>query len=151
MTNDVILNAIMQNNLTPPYVINDLKLHLADLDINKITDAIRDIEAESARTLTVSKQGSSIENVDVTQLVIDNAEIKADKIIVRNINADNFVANMKLGNNHVADIKNFKFDIAQGNVLGNLKYNLIYEAGLLPACFVVAMLRRNSCRLTRSA
>lgn len=125
LTNDVILNAIMQNNLTPPYVINDLKLHLADLDINKITDAIRDIEAESARTLTVSKQGSSIENVDVTQLIINNAEIKADKIIVRNINADNFVANMKLGNNHVADIKNFKFDIAQGNVLGNLKYNLI--------------------------
>lgn len=125
LTNDVLLNAVMQNKLTPPYIVNDLKLHLADLDVNKITDTIRDIEAESARTITVVKQGTSIENIDVTQLVINKAEVEADKVKVRNINADNFKAHMKLGKNHVADVDNFRFDIAEGNVLGSLKYNLI--------------------------
>ena len=123
LTNDVMLEANMQNKLTPPYIINDIKLHMADLNVNKITDAIRDIEAESARTLSV-KQNSNIENIDVKQLIIHNARVNANKIQVRNINADNFEANIKVGKDHIANVNNFKFDIAQGNVFGNLKYNL---------------------------
>lgn len=124
LTNDVMLEANMQNKLTPPYIINDIKLNMADLNINKITDAIRDIEAESARTLSV-KQSSNIENIDVKQLIIGNAKVNANKIKVRNINADNFEANIKVGKDHIANVSHFKFNIAQGNVLGNLKYNLL--------------------------
>ena len=123
LENDVLLEAVMQNKLTPPYVINDIKLLIADLNVNKITDAIREYEVESARTLSV-KQSNSLENIDVTQLIIHNAKVNAEKIRVRNIVADNFEATMKIGKNNIADINNFKFDIAQGNVYGNLKYNL---------------------------
>lgn len=47
LTNDVHLNAVMKNKLTPPYIIEDINVKLADLNINKITDTMRDIEARS--------------------------------------------------------------------------------------------------------
>lgn len=122
ITNDVFLNAVMKNNLTPPYVIDSAKLKLTDLNVNKITDTLRDFEAEATRNPTVSS--NNIPPFDIKQLIINKAEIEADKIKVRNINADNFIANLSLDKNGLAHIKNFKFDIAEGSVNGNFKHNI---------------------------
>lgn len=124
LTNDVVLDAVMKNRLTPPYVIDNVKLNMADLNINKITDMLRDIEAESARTLTL-QQSSPAEMPDISQVLIRNADIKADKIQVRNINANNFSANLKITDKHLVDVDKFKFDIAQGSVVGNFKYDIV--------------------------
>lgn len=121
LTNEVFLDAVMRNKLKPPYVIEDVKLKLADLNLNKIIDTINDIEAESARTISVSQQ---TEPFDIKQVIIRKGEITADKIQVRNINADNFNTVLKLTDKHVFNIDKFKFDIAEGIVDGNLDYNL---------------------------
>ncbi len=122
ITNDVLLNAIMKNNLTPPYVVDYAKLQLADLDINKITDTLRDNEAEATRNPSLSS--NTIEPFDINQLVINNADIEADKIKVRNINADDFIANFNFDKNGEANIKNFSFDIAEGSVNGKFRHNI---------------------------
>ena len=64
---------------------------------------------------------SNIPPFDITQLIIHKADIQADKIKVRNINADNFSANLTLDKEGTANAKNFKFDIAEGSVNGNFK------------------------------
>ncbi len=122
LTNEIQLDAQMKNNLISPYIVDTVNVKLADLDINKITDTLRDLEAEATRKPTSHKTNSQF---DISQLVINNANIEADKIKVRNINADNFTAKLKLDNKNLLDVSNFKFDIAQGSVLGNLQHNLL--------------------------
>lgn len=123
LTNDVYLDAVIKNQLIPPYTVQDLKVKLADLNVNKITDTLRDIEAEATRNPTYGS--NNIPPFDITQLIIHKADIQADKIKVRNINADNFSANLVLDKDGNADVKNFKFNIAEGSVNGNFKQNLI--------------------------
>ena len=122
LTNDIYLDAVVKNQLIPPYTVEQAKLKLADLNVNKITDTLRDIEAEATRNPTFSS--NTVPPFDITQLIINKADIEADKIKVRNINADNFTANLAIDKNGTADVKNFKFDIAEGSVNGNFKHNL---------------------------
>lgn len=67
---------------------------------------------------------NSTQEIDMSQLVVNNANIQADKIKIRNINSDNFTAKLKLNNKKILDVEQFKFDIAQGSVFGKLQHNL---------------------------
>lgn len=122
LTNDVYIDAVIKNELIPPYILQDLKVKLADLNINKITDTMRDIEADATRNPIITSQ--STQNFDISQLIIQKAIITADKIKVKNIKADNFKADLSLDREGLLNIKNFKFDIAEGNVLGHFTHNL---------------------------
>ncbi len=124
LTNDVILDAIMKNKLTPPYVIENIKLDMADLNVNKITDAIRDLEAEATKNKNIKNSSAPF---DISQLIINNAEVQANKIHVRNIDAEKFFANLKINEKSIANVDNFKFNIAKGTVNGNIKYNLLNQ------------------------
>ena len=123
LTNDINLNAIVRNKLTPPYTVENATLKLPDLNINKITDTLQDLEAESIRN-NPHTATSNNQNFDISQVIIQKANIEADKIKVRNINADNFTAQLGLNKDGLLDINNFKFDIAQGSVFGKFKHNL---------------------------
>lgn len=123
LTNDVHLNAVMKNKLIPPYIIEDVKVKLADLDINKITDTMRDLEVDSSRNPSAGQTSSQA--FDLSQVVIKKAEVLADKIKVRNISADNFIANLSLNEKMLLNIDKFKFNIANGSVLGSFQYNLL--------------------------
>ncbi len=128
LDNFVKFNAVMKNKLNPPYVIESANLNMANLDINKITDMLRDFETESLR----SKAGSSsAKPFDLSQLVINKAEITADKVKVRNINANNFSAKLNVNEKMIANIDNFHFNIANGTVNGDMKYNLLSRAANL--------------------
>lgn len=120
-SNDVEFEAVLKNKFVPPFVVENLKLKMADLNINKIDDTIRDIEAESARNLNIKTDTAPF---DINQLIIKNAQITADKIHVRNIDATNFLAKLKLSEKAVANVSEFKFNIAQGLVQGSLISNL---------------------------
>ena len=121
LNNEIQIDAILKNNFTPPYVVEDLNLSLVDLNINKIADAVRDIEADSARNISSFKDTSQL---DLSRFIINNANIKANKIAVRNINADSFSANLKLSDKNVLEVNDFKFYIAEGSVNGKLNHNL---------------------------
>ena len=122
LTNDIQLDAEMKNRLIAPFVVDNVNIKVSDLDVNKITDKLRDFEAEATRKPT--SQMNSTQEIDMSQLVVNNANIQADKIKIRNINSDNFTAKLKLNNKKILDIEQFKFDIAQGSVFGKLQHNL---------------------------
>lgn len=121
LSNNVNLEAIIKNNLTPPYTIENLNLKLKDLNINKFTDAIRDFESDLYRTKNAT---ASTENINLSQLVIKNANINADNIQIKNINAEDFSSNLTLNKNGQLDIKDYKFKLAEGTVNGSIKYDL---------------------------
>lgn len=122
LTNDIQLDAEMKNRLIAPFVVDNVNIKVSDLDVNKITDKLRDFEAEATRKPT--SQMNSTQEIDMSQLVVNNANIQADKIKIRNINSDNFTAKLKLNNKKILDVEQFKFDIAQGSVFGKLQHNL---------------------------
>lgn len=122
LTNDVKFYAVLKNKLTPPYIIENATLKLPDLNVNKITDTLVDLEAESIKNSTHTAVNS--QNVDISQIIIQKANIEANKIKVRNINANNFKTNLTLNKHGLLDINNFKFDIAQGTVNGRFTHNL---------------------------
>ena len=120
LSNNVDLEAIIKNNLTPPYTIENLNLKLKDLNINKFTDAIKEYESDLYRTKTTT----SSESIDLSQLIIKNADINADTIQIRNINAEDFSSKLTLDENMKLDIKDYKFKLAEGTVNGSIKYDL---------------------------
>lgn len=124
LTNDINLNAVIKNKLIPPYIIENATLKLPDLNINKITDTMRDMEAESIRNNTHTSTSTQNQNLDISQIIIQKANIEADKVKIRNINADNFTAQFNLNKSGLLDVNNFKFEIAQGSVFGQFKHNL---------------------------
>ena len=122
LTNRVNLSAVIKNDLTPPLKIDDLKVKLNDLNINKITDAIRDYESDLYRSKSST---ASAEDFDLSQIVIKNADIAADTIKVKNISAEDFTTNLSFNEKMLLDIKNFRFKLAEGYVDGSLKYDFI--------------------------
>ena len=122
LTNRVNLSAEMINNLKPPYKLDNMKIKLNDLNINKITDAIRDYESDLYHSKSATAQA---ENLNLSQLVIKNAQINADTVKIKNINAEDFSTNLSLNDKMLLDVKNFQFKLAEGLVSGSVKYDFL--------------------------
>lgn len=123
MTNKITLNAQMLNNLELPIKIKDVKLHFDSLDLNKITQALQDYDADIYKQ-KIAADGQT-KDFDPSNIIIQNGEITADTIKLKAIEATNFKANATLTNNMLFDVDNYAFDLAGGNVSGDLKYNLL--------------------------
>lgn len=123
-SNNLTLTANMENRLAPPYVFNDVDVHLGNLDINEIVKSLNKLNIETDMHKLTDKKfdGSS---ADITNLVIKKAKIKADSVFVKNIFAQNFTADFSLNEKLVFALNNFKFDVAEGMVNGDFKYNLL--------------------------
>lgn len=120
-SNQVTFLSSMENRLTPPYIFNDANIYLGNLDINEIVKSLNKLDIETdMHKLTGSKS-----DMDVSNLIIKNAKIKADSVFVKNIFAQNFTANFSLNEKLLFSVDNFKFDIAQGTVNGGFDYNLL--------------------------
>lgn len=128
LTNDIMFFARMKNDLTPPYILKNVKLELADLNVNQILKMIRDLELDYQRNSQVGKAAlasNTAESIDMSQFRIQDAKIIADTIRVKNINAEDFAASLTLDENMLLDVDKFKFKLANGNVHGNMQYNLL--------------------------
>lgn len=120
-SNKIIIFSNMSNQLTPPYVLSDLDIYLGNLDINEIVKSLDKVEKDTGfYKLSEQKPGFDLKN-----LVIKNAKLKADSVFIRNIFANNFTADFDLNEKLLFTLKNFKFDIADGNVKGDFTYNLL--------------------------
>lgn len=120
LSNNVDLNAVIKNNTKPPYVVENLDLKLKDLNINKFTDAIKDFESDLYRSKTST---TTAEDIDISQIIIKKANVNADTIQIKNINAQEFSSNFSIDEKRRLDVKNFKFKLAEGFVNGSIKYD----------------------------
>lgn len=119
--NKIILFANMDNRLTPPYIFNDIDIYLGNLDVNEIAENLNKLEIETdMHKLTEQKQ-----DVDISNTIIKKAKLKADSVFVKNIFARNLTADFSLNEKLLFALNNFKFEVAEGNVNGDFKYNLL--------------------------
>lgn len=120
-SNRIIAFANMENKLTPPYQLSNVDIYLGNLDINELTKSIDKLDLESGMP-TISEQAAGL---DLKNITIKNAKIKADSILIRNVYAKNLSSDFSLDEKLLFSLNNFKFEIAQGKVTGDFKYNLL--------------------------
>ena len=123
LDNFIYCNAIMQNRLTPPYTFNNISLYFTDLDLNRITDAIQNYEAD------LYKQQINLNNtgkpLNPAQFIVKHGEIVADKIKIKELNATDFKSTFSIDKNMIAKVDKYAFDLADGNVDGDITFNLL--------------------------
>ena len=128
-SNDVHFAGVMKNKLIPPFIVEDVKLNLKDLNLDVINETLRDYEVEATRNKTAA--GNSSQDLDLSMIVLNNAEINADKIKAKNISATDFRANVKFDKNLVLTIPDYAFTLAEGKISGEGYYNLVnHNAGM---------------------
>lgn len=123
LTNKLVASAKLINSSKPPYVVEDLKIQAEGLDLNILSSSLSDLEADYTRTSKL-KTDSAIQPFSPEMIVIRNGEITADKILIKKANASDFKSHLTINDKHEVDIDNYSFDIANGSVFGDIKYNL---------------------------
>ena len=121
LTNDILMTAKVVNNPQPPVLVEDLNVHMDRLDLNVITNALNDFDADNTRTHNKTDIAQIIEPIT---LIIKNAQINADKVLIKNADAANFKSHITLGKDQVLNIDNYNFNIANGTVNGKISYDL---------------------------
>ena len=123
LNNAIYLNAVMKNNFKPPYTFNDIKLHFETLDLNRILNAIQEYESD------LYKQQLNLNGTaalfDPSQIIVKQGEITADNIIIKTLKATDFNALFNIDNKMTANVDNYRFIVANGNVDGSMTYNLL--------------------------
>lgn len=118
-SNNITFNTNMENRLTPPYIFNNADIYFGNLDVNEVAKGIRNIEVQSEGVSNDNK------NAEIADVIIKNGKLKADSVFVKNIFAQNLTSDFSLNEKLVFALDNFKFDIAQGAVRGDFRYNLL--------------------------
>ena len=94
LTNNLNISAVMRNNPKPPMIFEDIKINLEDLDLNKISETLRDYDVDASRNISSTSQSTSIP--DLSQVIIKGSEITANKIKIKNLDAKDFLAHVLL-------------------------------------------------------
>lgn len=120
LTNKIHLGAALKNDLTLPLQVENMNIHVARLDMNKIIEKINHIEESNFKLHTTS---SVVQPLDYTNFIIKDSKISADTILIDNIKANNYISTLEIGRDKILKLKNFNFDLADGNVNGSLSHN----------------------------
>ncbi len=120
LTNDILLDAKIVNKPVQPYVVEDVKVQMDALNLNVISAAIDDFDADNTRT----NQGTAPQVLPPDMLIIKNAQINADNVLIKKASATDFKSHITLGNDHILKIDDYSFNIANGKVNGNIDYDL---------------------------
>ena len=122
LNSNLTVNASAQNRLSAPYVIDNVKVNVRNLDLNRISESLQNYDADIYKQKIASEQ--QLKSYDMSQVRIKKAEIFADNILVKALKAQDFKAVLSLDENMDVNVNNYGFTLAEGNVDGNARYNL---------------------------
>lgn len=120
-TNKILFSSVMKNQLSPPYTFKTIDIYFENFDINSVIKSVENIQFEAGK----HKISESKQDIDVSNVIIEDAKLKADNVKVKNIQASNLLAKVSLNENLVFSLDNFQFNIANGSVKGDFKHNLL--------------------------
>ncbi len=115
---DFNFSGVLKNKLTTPYYIEKGSLYTKKLDLNRVSEKLKTYEVDNQQYF------ESFEDFQLDSLIINNFNLRADDIWLRNIHAKAFEALINMSDKGLFDVKDFSFNIAQGVVDGKFNYNL---------------------------
>ena len=123
LTNDIIANAKIVNKPEKPIIVDSINVQMDELNLNTVASSLSDLEADNTRASKL-KSGETSQLMVPDMLIIKDANINADKILIKKANATDFKTHMSLGSDNILNVDKYAFNIANGTVDGNIKYNL---------------------------
>ena len=118
MGNDVSFQGVLKNKLTMPYHLERGLLYTKDLDLNRIFDKLKISQVDDVSTF------ESFDDFKLSAITFKNLKFKADNIRLRNLQATNYAATTSLNEKGIFEVNKFLFNIAQGSLNGDYKYDL---------------------------
>ena len=135
------------NEIKLPFVIKDMNLHMAELNIEKVLESMNrqqqyeaEKKAQIVQTLTATETESADDEEETEMIfvrdlvVVEKSNLKIDKGSYKLINFGNVNANLTLNKDGLLRFWSNKFDIAEGTAgtnitcdLFNQKYNMILD------------------------
>ena len=122
MDNKMVLDAVMQNRLVSPYIFNDVKLHFNKLDLNVISDAMQNYDANLYKQNLGVEQGTK--SMPATDVIVKSGTVTADIIRMQQLDAKDFIANFTINKNKIAKVKNYSIKLVDGTLFGNGEYDI---------------------------
>ena len=122
LNSTLTVDALAKNKLTPPYIIDNVKVNVRNLDLNKISESLQNYDADMYKQKIASEQ--QMKDYDLSQLRINKAEILADEILLKALKAQDFKATLTLDSDMNLEVDKYHFTLAEGNVTGNIGYNI---------------------------
>ena len=121
LNNNLTASAVLKNRLVQPLLFEDININLETLDVNKITDMLMELDINKS----INNSGQTLSVPNLGGIIIKKSEVAANKIKIKNLYANNFIANLNLNEKMLLTIPDFKFDVAGGTIEGNIQYNLL--------------------------
>ncbi len=118
LNNDVAVNAVLKNKLSAPYYVEKAEIYTKVLDLNYMIEKLKLSQLEEGQTY------ESLEGIDIASIIVNDMNLSADSIHLRNIVAKDFDANISVNDKNILNVKDFKFNIANGILNGKFNYNL---------------------------
>lgn len=122
LNSNITLTAVLKNTFSNVITFKDIKLHLKNLNLNEITGSLQDYDADIYKQQIATP--NQLPPLDPSLIRILHSEVTADNILLKSLEATNFKANLVMAGDSVIDVKNYAFDLAQGTVQGDMKYNI---------------------------
>ncbi len=122
---DFSMKAKLKNQLKPPFVIEDLVLSSERLNLDKFIDSLTRIPTPDTtiKMTGVSGNSKNIIPVNVSDFQIKKGKMTVKNIIIRDLPANNFVADFSLGRDMVLKLDKLWFDVTTGKMTGAASYN----------------------------
>lgn len=122
LSNYIMGSAEIENKLKAPYTVNKAYIYINNLDINHVISQLKQLELKGiSSAISTGKDMQSLSAVNL--LKIKNAKIRAGQIVVKNISASNLEATCEFNDKKIS-VDSFNFNLAEGIISGNLKFNL---------------------------
>lgn len=115
--NDIKFKGRLRNNVKPPFYIEDAELYTKIIDLNYITERIKESQVGETDNF------EPLKNLNLRQFIIKNIKMSANSIRLRNIVAENVTASVSLSDKQNLNINKFKFNMANGVLEGKFSYN----------------------------
>jgi uncharacterized protein YhdP len=125
MGNEITFDGVLKNKLTKPYTVEKAYIYTKNADLNYISEKTKSAQLDSV------PNSDNVDQVTIKSIVFDNLKLKADRVELRNLKATNFESLVSFNDKGLYDVKKFSFDIANGNLSGQYKYNVNTEDTVL--------------------
>ncbi len=120
-SNKIMLESSLKNKLEAPYVFNNINISTDKLDINAIAKSVSKLQIESDK----HKITNEAQSIDLSNIIINDARLRATEVIVKNVQANNLNAKISLDDKMLFSLDEFGFDLKDGKVNGIFDYNLL--------------------------
>ena len=123
LSNNIVVNAKVDNKFTDNYRVRKADISLKHLDINTLMSDLKQLELQTFHEN--KKSNPDVGTNFLNTVLFDDLSIHADSITVKNVKAHNLTAKCSLNEKMLLSVDKFKFDMAEGVIEGNIKLNLL--------------------------